>query len=185
VSSSHHSPGIAFLRSPSNKIKRWLRHLWKSCSASPFFSPTKQQIHFTPAKSRSGAISLRVVAEAVRRGQRGTRVNTIAPSSSCRHLPRMNADAALAAGTGKLRDWRPRALRIGAALAQMKAPCNGHIINVQSVAGRVVRPGSAVHAATKTAARMICEGPRQEGRAYNIRTTAISPGAGQPNCPTA
>jgi hypothetical protein len=44
---------------------------------------------------------------------------------------------------GKVRDWRRRALRIAAALPQMKAPCSGHIINVRS----------AVHAATKTAPR--------------------------------
>jgi NADP-dependent 3-hydroxy acid dehydrogenase YdfG len=75
-----------------------------------------------------------------------------------------------------VRDWRPRALRIGAALPQMKAPCSGHIINVRSVAGHVVRPGSAVHAATKTAVREISKRLRQEVKPYNIRTTAISPG---------
>jgi short chain dehydrogenase len=69
-------------------------------------------------------------------------------------------------------------LRIGAALPQMKAPCSGHIINVRSVAGRVVRPGSAVHAATKTAVRVISEGLRPQVKPYNIRTTTISPGAG-------
>jgi NADP-dependent 3-hydroxy acid dehydrogenase YdfG len=41
----------------------------------------------------------------------------------------------------------------------------------------VVRPGSAVYAATKTAVRVISEGLRQEVKPYNIRTTVISPGA--------
>src|SRR5258708_27128085 len=59
----------------------------------------------------------------------------------------------------------------------MKAQRSGHIINVSSVAGHVVRPGSAVYPATKTAVRVISEGLRQEVKPYNIRTTVISPGA--------
>jgi NADP-dependent 3-hydroxy acid dehydrogenase YdfG len=59
----------------------------------------------------------------------------------------------------------------------MKAQNGGHIINVSSVAGHKVRPGSAVYAATKTAVRVISEGLRQEVKPYNIRTTVISPGA--------
>jgi NADP-dependent 3-hydroxy acid dehydrogenase YdfG len=39
---------------------------------------------------------------------------------------------------------------IAAALPHMKAQESGHIINVSSVAGHKVRPGSAVYAATKT-----------------------------------
>src|SRR3954453_2088112 len=39
---------------------------------------------------------------------------------------------------------------IAAALPHMKAQKSGHIINVSSVAGHKVRPGSAVYAATKT-----------------------------------
>lgn len=66
---------------------------------------------------------------------------------------------------------------IAAALPHMKAQQSGHIINVSSVAGHVVRPGSAVYAATKTAVRVISEGLRQEVKPYNIRTTVISPGA--------
>jgi NADP-dependent 3-hydroxy acid dehydrogenase YdfG len=54
---------------------------------------------------------------------------------------------------------------------------SGHIINVSSVAGHKVRPGSAVYAATKTGIRVISEGLRQEVKPYNIRTTVISPGA--------
>jgi len=66
---------------------------------------------------------------------------------------------------------------IAAALPHMTAQKSGHIINVSSVAGHKVRPGSAVYAATKTAVRVISEGLRQEVKPYNIRTTIISPGA--------
>jgi NADP-dependent 3-hydroxy acid dehydrogenase YdfG len=66
---------------------------------------------------------------------------------------------------------------IAAALPHMTAQRSGHIINVSSVAGHKVRPGSAVYAATKTAVRVISEGLRQEVKPYNIRTTVISPGA--------
>jgi len=66
---------------------------------------------------------------------------------------------------------------IAAALPYMKQQKSGHIINVSSVAGHKVRPGSAVYAATKTAVLVISEGLRQEVKPYNIRTTVISPGA--------
>jgi NADP-dependent 3-hydroxy acid dehydrogenase YdfG len=66
---------------------------------------------------------------------------------------------------------------VAAALPHMKAQQSGHIINVSSVAGHKVRPGSAVYAATKTGVRVISEGLRQEVKPYNIRTTVISPGA--------
>ena len=66
---------------------------------------------------------------------------------------------------------------IAAALPHMIRRKSGHIVNVASVAGHVVRPGSAVYSATKTAVRVISEGLRQEGKPHNIRTTVISPGA--------
>ncbi|HVI52310.1 MAG TPA: SDR family oxidoreductase [Candidatus Sulfotelmatobacter sp.] len=66
---------------------------------------------------------------------------------------------------------------IAAALPHMKARKSGHIINVSSVAGHKVRPGSAVYAATKHAVRILSEGLRMEVKPYNIRTTIISPGA--------
>ncbi len=66
---------------------------------------------------------------------------------------------------------------IAAALPHMQKQNGGHIINVSSVAGHKVRPGSAVYAATKHAVRVISEGLRQEVKAYQIRTTVISPGA--------
>lgn len=86
---------------------------------------------------------------------------------------------------GKVEDWdrmidvnlKGVLYGIAAALPPMKAQKSGHIINVSSVAGHKVRPGSAVYAATKTAVRVITEGLRQEVKPYNIRTTIISPGA--------
>lgn len=68
---------------------------------------------------------------------------------------------------------------IGAVLPYMKEQLSGHIINVSSVAGHKVGPGSAVYSATKTAVRVLSEGLRQEVKPYNIRTTVISPGAVQ------
>jgi NADP-dependent 3-hydroxy acid dehydrogenase YdfG len=73
---------------------------------------------------------------------------------------------------------------IGAALPYMKAQKAGHIINVSSVAGHKVRPGSAVYAATKSAVLMLSEGLRQEVKPYGIRTTVISPGAVATELPT-
>src|SRR5258708_1275081 len=66
---------------------------------------------------------------------------------------------------------------VAAALPHMKQQKSGHIINVSSVAGHKVGPGFAVYAATKHAVRALSEGPRQEAKPYNIRTTVISPGA--------
>ena len=66
---------------------------------------------------------------------------------------------------------------IAAAMPHMMKQKSGHIINVSSVAGHKVRPGSTVYAATKTAVRVISEGLRQEVKPYNIRTTIVSPGA--------
>ncbi|MEW6450987.1 MAG: SDR family oxidoreductase [Pseudomonadota bacterium] len=66
---------------------------------------------------------------------------------------------------------------IAAVLPHMKRQQAGHIINVSSVAGHKVGPGSTVYAATKYAVRALSEGLRQEVKPYNIRTTVISPGA--------
>ena len=66
---------------------------------------------------------------------------------------------------------------IAAALPHMQRQKSGHFINVSSVAGHKVGPGSAVYAATKTAVRVISEGLRQEVKPWNLRTTIISPGA--------
>ncbi len=72
---------------------------------------------------------------------------------------------------------------IAAALPHMTARRSGHIINVSSVAGHKVRPGSAVYAATKTAVRVLSEGLRQEVKPYGIRTTILSPGAVESELP--
>jgi NADP-dependent 3-hydroxy acid dehydrogenase YdfG len=66
---------------------------------------------------------------------------------------------------------------IDAALPHMKAQKSGHVINVSSVAGHLVRPGGVVYSATKHAVRIISEGLRQEVKPYNIRSTIVSPGA--------
>ncbi len=66
---------------------------------------------------------------------------------------------------------------IAAALPYMQRQKSGHFINVSSVAGHKVGPGSAVYAATKTAVRVISEGLRQEVKPWNLRMTIISPGA--------
>lgn len=66
---------------------------------------------------------------------------------------------------------------IAAALPYMMRQKAGQIINVSSVAGHKVSPGSAVYAATKHAELALTEGLRQEVKPYNLRTTVISPGA--------
>ena len=66
---------------------------------------------------------------------------------------------------------------IAAALPHMQRQRSGHVINVSSIAGHKVGPGSAVYAATKHAVRAFSEGLRQEMASQNIRVTIISPGA--------
>lgn len=67
---------------------------------------------------------------------------------------------------------------IAAVLPTMREQQNGHIVNISSVAGRKVMPGSAVYSATKFGVRAISEGLRQElSPSDNIRITAIEPGA--------
>lgn len=66
---------------------------------------------------------------------------------------------------------------IAAAMPHMSSQKSGQIINVSSVAGHKVGPGSVVYSATKHAVRVISEGLRQEVKPYNIRSTIISPGA--------
>ena len=66
---------------------------------------------------------------------------------------------------------------IAAALPHMQRQKAGHFVNVSSVAGHRVGPGTAVYAATKHAVLALSEGLRQEVKPYNIRTTVISPGA--------
>jgi NADP-dependent 3-hydroxy acid dehydrogenase YdfG len=65
---------------------------------------------------------------------------------------------------------------IAAALPVMREQNSGHVINVSSVAGHRVGPGTSVYSGTKWAVRAISEGFRQEAGA-TIRSTIISPGA--------
>ncbi|MDB5930765.1 MAG: short chain dehydrogenase family protein, partial [Polaromonas sp.] len=64
---------------------------------------------------------------------------------------------------------------IHAVLDGMLAQGSGHIINISSVAGLTVGPGSAVYSGTKFAVRAISEGLRQEC-AGKVRVTTICPG---------
>ena len=67
---------------------------------------------------------------------------------------------------------------IAAVLSHFLNRQEGHLINVSSVAGHVVFPGSAVYSATKFAVRAITEGLRMELHpATQIRVSLISPGA--------
>lgn len=68
---------------------------------------------------------------------------------------------------------------IAAVLPTMRERKSGHIINLSSVAGYFVGPGSTVYAGTKFAVRAISEGLRKEEAGNNIRSTIISPGAVQ------
>jgi NADP-dependent 3-hydroxy acid dehydrogenase YdfG len=68
---------------------------------------------------------------------------------------------------------------IAAVLPSMRERKSGHIINLSSVAGHFVGPGSTVYAGTKFAVRAIAEGLRKEEAGNNIRSTIISPGAVQ------
>ena len=66
---------------------------------------------------------------------------------------------------------------IAAVLPHMMAQRGGQIINVSSVAGHLVSAGGVVYSASKFAVRAIAEGLRKEVKAYNIRSTILSPGA--------
>jgi len=66
---------------------------------------------------------------------------------------------------------------IAAVISHMKEKKSGHIVNISSVAGRIVFPSGSVYCATKHAVTAISEGLRQEFSArQNIRVTCIEPG---------
>jgi NADP-dependent 3-hydroxy acid dehydrogenase YdfG len=59
----------------------------------------------------------------------------------------------------------------------MLAKKSGHIVNMSSIAGRVVFPAGTVYCATKHAVTAFSEGLRQEfSQRYGIRVTCIEPG---------
>jgi NADP-dependent 3-hydroxy acid dehydrogenase YdfG len=64
-----------------------------------------------------------------------------------------------------------------AVIPHMYAKKSGHIINISSVAGRIVFPSGSVYCATKHAVTAFSEGLRQEfSTRSNIRVTCIEPG---------
>ena len=64
-----------------------------------------------------------------------------------------------------------------AVLPHMREAKSGHIINISSVAGRIVFPAGSVYCATKHAVTAFSEGLRQElSPRNNIRVTTIEPG---------
>jgi NADP-dependent 3-hydroxy acid dehydrogenase YdfG len=54
---------------------------------------------------------------------------------------------------------------------------SGHIVNISSVAGRIVFPAGSIYCATKHAVTAFSDGLRQElSQRYNIKVTCIEPG---------
>jgi NADP-dependent 3-hydroxy acid dehydrogenase YdfG len=54
---------------------------------------------------------------------------------------------------------------------------HGHIVNISSIAGRIVFPAGSIYCATKHAVTAFSEGLRQEfSQRYNIKVTCIEPG---------
>ncbi|RDJ31995.1 MAG: SDR family NAD(P)-dependent oxidoreductase [Crenarchaeota archaeon] len=65
----------------------------------------------------------------------------------------------------------------GAVINHMKEKKSGHIVNISSVAGRIVFPAGSVYCATKHAITAFSEGLRQEFSVRSkIRVTCIEPG---------
>ncbi len=97
-------------------------------------------------------------------------------------------NAGLAKGTelfqkGKPADWDAMLdtnvrglLHISRGLIDSIIKNQGHIINIGSVAGRLVYEGGAVYCASKFAVRAISEGLRMDLKGTNVRVTNIEPG---------
>ena len=65
----------------------------------------------------------------------------------------------------------------GAVISHMKEKKSGHIVNLSSIAGRIVFPSGSVYCATKHAVAAFSEGLRQEfSMRSKIRVTCIEPG---------
>jgi NADP-dependent 3-hydroxy acid dehydrogenase YdfG len=87
---------------------------------------------------------------------------------------------------GKVREWE-QMIEVNikgvlyctlAVIPHMIKTKSGHIVNMSSVAGRIVFAGGAVYCATKHAITAFSEGLRKElSPKYNIRVTCIEPGA--------
>jgi len=64
-----------------------------------------------------------------------------------------------------------------AVIPYMISQKSGHIVNISSVAGRIIFPAGSVYCATKHAVTAFSEGLRQElSQRYNIKVTCIEPG---------
>ena len=64
-----------------------------------------------------------------------------------------------------------------AVITHMVNKKSGHIVNISSVAGRIIYPAGSVYCATKHAVTALSEGLRQEfSQRSNIRITCIEPG---------
>jgi NADP-dependent 3-hydroxy acid dehydrogenase YdfG len=64
-----------------------------------------------------------------------------------------------------------------ATIPHMISKKSGHIVNISSIAGRVVFPAGSVYCATKHAVTAFSEGLRQEfSQRANVRVTCIEPG---------
>jgi NADP-dependent 3-hydroxy acid dehydrogenase YdfG len=87
---------------------------------------------------------------------------------------------------GKVREWE-QMIEVNikgvlyctlAVIPHMIKTKSGHIVNMSSVAGRIVFAGGTVYCATKHAITAFSEGLRKElSPKYNIRVTCIEPGA--------
>ena len=64
-----------------------------------------------------------------------------------------------------------------AVIPHMLTKKSGHIVNISSVAGRIIFPAGSIYCATKHAVTAFSEGLRQElSQRYNIKVTCIEPG---------
>jgi NADP-dependent 3-hydroxy acid dehydrogenase YdfG len=87
---------------------------------------------------------------------------------------------------GKVREWE-QMIEVNikgvlyctlAVIPHMIKTKSGHIVNMSSVAGRIVFAGGTVYCATKHAITAFSEGLRKElSPKYNIRVTCVEPGA--------
>jgi len=63
-----------------------------------------------------------------------------------------------------------------AVLPHMQAAHDGHIVNISSVAGRIINPGNGVYHVTKWGVNVFAEALRKEVYSDNIRVTTVNPG---------
>lgn len=97
-------------------------------------------------------------------------------------------NAGLAAGVELVQNARPAdwdkmlntnvrgLLMVSRALMASLIETEGHIVNLGSVAGRLVYEGGAVYCATKFAVRALSEGFRMDLKGTRVRVTTIEPG---------